>query len=196
MVAGDGSGSIVWQTVSQKEAYRGHIFTVFEKTSRGPDGRQGTFSVLKSRDWAVVVPLVRSEKGDNFLMVRQYRHGADAISLEFPGGVIEPEESPIDAARRELAEETGWVSDDVTQIADVFPNPAIQSNHFHIFLALNPISAVNRNLDEHEIVDAVLVPVTEVWEMMGVGEYRHALMATALFMAEKALFKRGISINM
>ncbi|MCE1206500.1 MAG: NUDIX hydrolase [Spirochaetia bacterium] len=196
MVAGDGSGSILWQTVDKREAYRGHIFTVFEKTSRGPDGRQGTFSVLESRDWAVVVPLVRSEKGGSFLMVRQYRHGADAISLEFPGGVIEPDEAPIEAAQRELAEETGWVSKDVTQVADVFPNPAIQSNHFHIFLALDPTPAVDRNLDEHEIVDAVLVPASEVRNMMGEGEYRHALMATALFMAEKALLKRGIRIDL
>lgn len=194
MVAGDGSGSILWKTVAKREAYRGHIFTVFEKTSRGPDGRQGTFSVLESRDWAVVVPLVRSEKGNNFLMVRQYRHGADAISLEFPGGVIEPTEAPILAAQRELAEETGWVSNNVMQVADVFPNPAIQSNHFHIFLALDPAPAVDRNLDEHEIVDAVLVPVAEVLNMMGEGECRHALMATALFMAEKALLKLGIKI--
>jgi len=150
--------------------------------------------VLEARDWAVVVPLVRKGEHAQFLMVRQYRHGADTSSLEFPGGVIEPGETPEEAAARELAEETGWVPTALYHAGTVFPNPAIQSNHFNVFLALDPFPAVERNLDEQEVVDAILVPVREVRDGMGEGELSHALMATALFLAEKCMRKNGISV--
>ncbi|HWP69051.1 MAG TPA: NUDIX hydrolase, partial [Rectinemataceae bacterium] len=108
MVAGDGSGALAWTMLSKKEVYEAGPFTVFEQTSRSPDGREGRFSVLEARDWAVVVPLLRGGPEAQFLMVRQYRHGSDRSSLEFPGGVIEKGETPEKAAVRELAEETGW----------------------------------------------------------------------------------------
>jgi len=193
MVAGDGSGALAWTTVSKKEVYRSSVFMVFEQASRGPEGREGVFSVLESRDWAVVVPLVRQGPEAQFLMVRQYRHGADTSSLEFPGGVIETGETPEQAAARELAEETGWIPTVLYHAGTVFPNPAIQANHFHVFLALDPYPAVDRNLDEQEVVDALLMSAGEVRDGMGEGELSHALMVTALFLAEKCIRRNGIA---
>jgi ADP-ribose pyrophosphatase len=192
MVAGDGSGALAWTTVAKKEVYEAGPFTVFEQTSRGPDGREGRFSVLEARDWAVVVPLLRGENEAQFLMVRQYRHGSDSSSLEFPGGVVERGETPEKAAARELAEETGWKPSALYHAGTVFPNPAIQSNHFHVFLAIDPFPAVERNLDECEVVDALLIPAKTVRDGMGEGELSHALMACALFLAEKCMRERGI----
>ena len=192
MVAGDGSGALPWKTISRKEMYRGGVFTVFEKLSKGPEGKEGCFSVIDARDWAVVVPLVGKGADAQFLMVRQYRHGSDRSSLEFPGGVVETDEVPEKAAARELAEETGWISEAIYHAGTVFPNPAIQSNRFHVFLALDPYHAVDRHLDEHEVVDALLLPAAKVREGMGEGELSHALMATALFLAEKCLRSMGI----
>lgn len=187
MIAGNGDGALKWKTLSSRETYRCGVFTVHERRSQGPDGRVGTFSVLSAKDWAVVVPYVRKPDGDCFLMVRQYRHGADQVSLEFPGGVVEPGEDPLHAASRELSEETGWMSDTILHAGTVFPNPAIQDNRFHVFVALDPRPAVARNLDEHEIIDAHLMPVEEIRRAMGEGEMRHALMVTALFLAERLL---------
>jgi 8-oxo-dGTP pyrophosphatase MutT (NUDIX family) len=180
-------------TLSRKEVYRGGVFTVFEQTSLGPEGRKGRFSVLDARDWAVVVPLVGRGADAQFLMVRQYRHGSDRSSLEFPGGVVEKDEAPEKAAARELAEETGWIPGTIWHAGTVFPNPAIQSNRFHVFVALDPYPAVGRNLDEHEVVDALLVPAGKVREGMGEGELSHALMAAALFLAERCLRAKGIA---
>ena len=195
MVAGDGSGSLRWKTLSKVELCRTSVFTVFEQTSSGPDGRRGKFAVLDSRDWAVVVPFLREASSESFLMVRQYRHGSDCPSLEFPGGVIEDGEDPAHAAARELAEETGWISERIVHAGTVYPNPAIQSNHYHVYLALDPHPAVERNLDEHEIVDALLMPARQVRDSMGEGETSHALMCTALFLAEKCLRKMGIKTD-
>ena len=193
MVAGDGSGSLAWKNLSRKEVYSGQVFTVFEKLSEGPEGLKGKFSVIEARDWAVVVPLVTTSGSPEFLMVRQYRHGSDGSSLEFPGGTVEKGEEPRAAAARELAEETGWASDTILHAGSVYPNPAIQSNHFHVFLALDPRPSVSRNLDEHEVVDALLVPASSVMDGMGEGEMSHALMATALFLVEKLARKLGLA---
>jgi 8-oxo-dGTP pyrophosphatase MutT (NUDIX family) len=185
MIAGDGNGARKWMTLSSRKVYECNVFSVYERQSQGPDGRTGHFAVMEAKDWAVIVPYVRTEQGASFLMVRQYRHGADAVSLEFPGGVIEPGEEPAHAAARELAEETGWVSERVLHAGTVFPNPAIQDNHFHIYVALDPEPKVDRHLDENEIIDAHLVAADEVRRRMGEGELQHALMVTALHLADR-----------
>lgn len=192
MVAGDGSGSIEWTTVSKEERFRTSVFTVFEQRSRGPEGREGRFSVLEARDWAVVVPLLAKGPESQFLMVRQYRHGSGRPSLEFPGGVIETGEAPDAAALRELTEETGWVPSSLHHAGTVYPNPAIQSNRFHVFLAIDPKPSVEQNLDEDEVVDALLMPAGAVRDQMGEGELSHALMATALFLADRCARRLGV----
>jgi len=191
MIAGDGNGARKWATLSSRKVYECNVFSVFERESRGPDGRVGRFAVMEAKDWAVVVPYVRTKQGTSFLMVRQYRHGADEVSLEFPGGVVEPGEDPAHAAARELAEETGWVSARILHAGTVSPNPAIQDNHFHVFVALDPEPKVTRNLDSNEIIDAHLMPADEIRQKMGTGELQHALMVTALYLAEKCVAALG-----
>jgi len=191
MIAGDGNGARKWVIFSSRKVYECNVFSVFERQSRGPDGRTGHFAVMEAKDWAVIVPYVRTQEGTSFLMVRQYRHGANVVSLEFPGGVIEPGEEPAHAAARELAEETGWVPERVLHAGTVFPNPAIQDNHFHIFVALDPKPKVARNLDANEIIDAHLVPADEVRRRMGEGELQHALMGAALHLADRLVASLG-----
>ncbi len=191
MIAGDGNGARKWITLSSRKVYECNVFSVFEQQSQGPDGRIGHFSVMEAKDWAVIVPYVQTGQGTSFLMVRQYRHGADVVSLEFPGGVIEPGEEPAHAAARELAEETGWVSERILHAGTVFPNPAVQDNHFHIFVALGPKPQVDRNLDANEIIDAHLVPADEVRRRMGEGELQHALMVAALHLADRLVASLG-----
>jgi 8-oxo-dGTP pyrophosphatase MutT (NUDIX family) len=99
--------------------------------------------------------------------------------------VVEYGEEPSHAAARELAEETGWVSDRILHAGTVFPNPAIQDNHFHVFVALDPKPAVDQHLDQNEIIDAYLMPADEVRSRIGEGELRHALMVTALYLADR-----------
>lgn len=189
MVAGNGDGGKKWEALGEQELLRTGVFTVCERRSRGPDGRVGTFSILESPDWATVVPYVEGPEGPAFLMVRQYRHGSESVSLEFPGGVIEAGETPMAAAARELAEETGYRAESLVQVGAVSPNPAFMSNTFNVFLARGLSRVGGQDLDDNEIVDAVLVPAAEVREKMGMGPYGHALMASALFFADRIVRK-------
>jgi 8-oxo-dGTP pyrophosphatase MutT (NUDIX family) len=183
----DGEGSIKWTRLGRRELLRCPIFTVAERENEGPGGRKGRFIVLEAPDWATVVPIVRRGEEDCFLMVRQYRHGSDELSLEFPGGVVESGEAPVAAAGRELAEETGYAASSIRLAGSVSPNPAIMANRYHVFLAEGLTRAHGTDFDEHEVIDSLIVPVNEVRAAMGTGEYSHALMAAALFFADRLL---------
>jgi ADP-ribose pyrophosphatase len=186
---GEGEGSIKWKRLSQRELLRCPVFAVAERENEGPGGRKGRFVVLEARDWATIVPLVHREGRDFFLMVRQYRHGSDELSIEFPGGVVEQGEEPAAAAERELAEETGYAASSIRLAGSLSPNPAIMTNRFHVFLAEGLNLEGDTDFDEHELIDSFLVPVEEVRAEMGKGSYSHALMAAALFLADRLILR-------
>ena len=97
-----GEGELKWRRIERRELLACPIFTVTERLNEGPGGRSARFVVLEARDWAVAVPVLVKDGEPHFLMVRQYRHGSDEVSVEFPGGVVERGEDPAAAAAREL----------------------------------------------------------------------------------------------
>ena len=113
-------------------------------------------------------------------MVRQWRHGARELSLEFPGGVFEKGETPELAAAREMKEETGYSACRIEKLGVFNPNPAIMSNKVHFFLALDLEASGKQQLDEDEYAEVEIVPWKEVLAGMGKPPFIHALMGTAM----------------
>lgn len=164
-----------WHELERKEILETRVFTVTERMSVSPEGLEGVYIVNEAPDWVIVIPVM----GNDFLMVRQWRHGEKSLSVEFPGGVIDKGESPYAAAVRELAEETSAHAERLIKLGTLNPNPALFANHVHVFLAENLEFSGKQHLDNDEYVKYKTIPQKEVLKNMGSGEYCHALMASA-----------------
>jgi ADP-ribose pyrophosphatase len=140
-------------------------------------GREHEFWIVDIVDWCNIVPLTRDGQ---VVMVRQQRHGIGAETLELPGGMIDPEDpSPLEAARRELFEETGYRADAIEPTGVIAPNPAMQTNRCWSFLARDVVKVGEPRLDGGEDIDVVLVPYREIPERIARGEIAHALVVVA-----------------
>ncbi|MEC4986206.1 MAG: NUDIX hydrolase [Oscillatoria sp. PMC 1068.18] len=117
----------------------------------------------------VVVLPVTSEQ--EVVFVRQYRHGVEEILLELPAGRFNSEsEVGETAARRELAEETGYITEKLVKLGTLFDNPPKDTNRIHLYLALDVVSTGKQELDLTEEIEVVLVPLTEVKAKIFSGE--------------------------
>jgi 8-oxo-dGTP pyrophosphatase MutT (NUDIX family) len=175
-----------WEEKSREKIFDCRVFSICESSCVSPAGTSGVYTIIDAADWVVVVPVIDTPEGRQFVMVWQWRHGSRELSLEFPGGVAEPGETPAEAAARELLEETGYKPGSITKIGEFSPNPAIMTNRVHFFLAGNLQNTGKQDLDEDEYVEAVLVNAEEVFRGMGQPPYVHALMGSALSLYYKA----------
>jgi 8-oxo-dGTP pyrophosphatase MutT (NUDIX family) len=161
------------------------IFGLLEMQRESPGGARGAFYRLSCPEWVHAIPFVAGAAGPEILAVEQHRHGVDAASLEFPGGVVGPGETPLEAAKRELLEETGHASGDWTCLGSCTPNPAIQDNRCHFFLALGCAPArgqdlgLGLDLDPTEELRVWAMSLDEWEQKLRSGEVHHGLMLAA-----------------
>jgi 8-oxo-dGTP pyrophosphatase MutT (NUDIX family) len=173
-----GDDQLKWRELERRIVFDARIFSVTNCLCLSPEGDRESFTVIETNDWVVVVPVL--DDGDAFFMVRQWRHGSREMSIEFPGGVIEACESPLEGAARELREETGCVAGKITKLGVMSPNPAIMSNRVHFFLAEDISVAGDLQPDKDEFIKAERISADEVTRGVGSPPYIHALTATAL----------------
>jgi 8-oxo-dGTP pyrophosphatase MutT (NUDIX family) len=145
-----------------------------------PNGHLLDATIFEFRSWANVVALTGNGE---VLLVRQYRHGICDVLLEFPGGVVEDDEDPLEGARRELLEETGYTAPTLIEVGRLYPNPALQTNVQYCFLALNAEKVSEQNLDSGEDIEVHLMPLDQLLELAKQGQFPHALDVAVLFQA-------------
>jgi len=137
-------------------------------------------TIFEFRSWANVIAITQDYE---VILVKQYRHGACDVLLEFPGGIVEDGEDPIDGAKRELLEETGYQASNMIEIAKLYPNPALQTNTLYCFLARGVEKVSEQSLDAGEDIEVRRMPLDELIEVAKRGEFPHALMNAVLFTA-------------
>jgi len=136
------------------------------------------FYVLESPSWVNIIPLTPTKE---VVLIRQYRFGIRDMTLEIPGGLMEPSDSPEEAARRELREETGYREETLIPLGSVHPNPTIQNNLCYTFLAANVFPVGQLVQDEREDIEVVLQPLSEIPRLIREGAISHALVIAAFY---------------
>ncbi|MBT3315393.1 MAG: NUDIX hydrolase [Anaerolineae bacterium] len=136
--------------------------------------------MLEFGTWVTIVAITKNKE---VVLVRQYRHGVQKILLELPGGGVHQEETPLEAAKRELLEETGYTSDTFVQTGIVSPNPCNHNNQAVSFLALNAEKISEQNLDDTEEIQVSLKPLEEAVQWIKSGELLQSLHVSAFFFA-------------
>lgn len=144
-----------------------------------PDGRIiPEYWVLEFPDWVNVIALT---KDGDMVMVRQYRHALGLTEYELCAGVMEEGESPLEAAKRELLEETGFGGGKWTEFMSICANPSNHTNLAHTFLAVGVERVCEQHLDATEELTCHVLSQDDVFGMLQRGEIFQALMAAPLW---------------
>jgi 8-oxo-dGTP pyrophosphatase MutT (NUDIX family) len=136
--------------------------------------------ILEFSDWACVFALTKDQ---DVLLIRLYRHGAGQVIWEIPGGVIDPGETPREAAGRELLEETGYGNGSLIELAALSPNPDNHTNRMHMFLALDVEKLGPQSEEDLDRIEVHPTPLARVIEMAQNGELIQSMHVSALFLA-------------
>jgi ADP-ribose pyrophosphatase len=169
-----------WRKTASKSVGDFRIFRLRSDEKVSPrTGETHDFVVLECVDWVNVIALTPDHQ---LIMLEQFRHGTDTVELEVPGGVMDPHDtSPVNAALRELREETGYEGQNARVLGRVFANPAILTNTCHTILVENCVLKHPTNWDSGEDLVTRLVPMDQVNGLVAAGTIRHSLVVVALF---------------
>ena len=138
----------------------------------------GNYFVLDMPDF---VNMVAETKHGEMILVRQWRHGSRSIELELPAGLVDADEAALEAAKRELLEETGYAAEHWEELGHVTPNPAFLSNRCTTFWARGCERVCEPNLDDDEDIEVVRVSAGSIPEMIRRGTLRNAQMVAAIW---------------
>lgn len=143
---------------------------------RESDGTEFPFYCLENSDWVNVIPITKTGE---VILIEQFRHGIEQITLEIPGGMVDEGEDAKIAAERELLEETGYIPRETILLGKSHPNPAIQNNWVYHYLAIDCEKHHQPKFDATESVLTKLFPLTEIQKLTKDGKITHSLVIAA-----------------
>lgn len=147
----DSDSHLDFKKLSQEVIFNSYR-KIIEKRFAMPNQQEGVFEIMHTNYRTAIVAAF--DTNGNLVLVRQYRPGPEKILIELPSGMIEEGENDLEGARRELLEETGYITDDIMEIGN-FYGGAYSDGVFIVFLARNCVKISNQELDQTEFIDVL-----------------------------------------
>jgi len=159
--------------------HRGRVFSLNRENVTLPNGETVDLDVIRHPGAAAIVPLVEA---DTVLLLRQFRYAAGGDLWEIPAGTLAPGEVPLDCARRELAEETGYSAHAWRALGDIVPVPGYSDERILLFLAAG-LEPCEQRLDRDEVIEVHRFPFRKTLDMVEKGVIRDGKTICGLFLA-------------
>lgn len=173
--------------ISREEIFEGNVMHVVRDVIELPNGKRATREVCLHNGAVAILPLLPDGR---VVMERQYRYPHSRVVLEIPAGKLDtPDEIPLEAAKRELREETGALAGKMTYLGKIIPSSAILSEVIHLYLA-EELTFGERELDEDEFLDVEYISLAELKSMVMTGEIADAKTQIAVLKADEILRNR------
>ena len=161
--------------------HTGRIFSLVNENYTLDNGVTSDMDFIQHPGAAAMVPMLNKQE---IVLIKQYRHAIREFIWEIPAGTLDAGESPLNCARRELVEETGYSASDWHQLGSITPLPGCSDERIHIFLALD-LKPTEQNLDDDEMLKVHQVKFKEALQMIWKGEINDGKTISGLFMALK-----------
>lgn len=172
-----------WQTIESESILSTYHVSINKDKVQLPDGAViDDFYTVTIPDAALIVALTSDRK---VLLKSEYRYACKEEVIECPAGMVNPGEDPADTARRELLEETGYISDDWTYLGPTWESTSKLTNKMHLFLAKNCTRVSNQKLDENEHIDVMSIPFEQAVDWIMQGKINANSTAHALLKVER-----------
>jgi ADP-ribose pyrophosphatase len=173
----DRTDGLAWKLGARIPAADYRVFTTgFVDGIHPRTGATKRFSLIEAVDWINVIAITPQQQ---VVLIRQFRIGSNEVCLEIPGGMVDPGETPAEAAARELAEETGYSSSQWQPLGRVSPNPAIMTNHLYTFLARDAVQTSPPRPEGSEVIAVETATLAECHAAIRDGRIDHALVIAA-----------------
>ena len=180
-----------WQPLSSRYIHRESWFSLrADKVLKGNGQEMDPYYVLEYSNWVNILPVT---KDGRVVLVRQYRYALGCFSIEVPGGIMDPhEKDPLEAAKRELLEETGYSAGHVEQVAVVATNPATHNNRLYCYLATDCELTHELDHDENEEIEVLVVSMEELLELLRTNQIIQSLHVSSILYSLMRLGKISV----
>jgi ADP-ribose pyrophosphatase len=154
------------KTLKTRKIFSGRIINLKEVIVKLPDGKTSKRELISHPGAAAIIPIL---PGNKVIFVKQYRKAIEKILLEIPAGTLEKNEKPINCAKRELIEETGFKAKKIKKILDFYPAPGYTSERIHIFTATG-LSHVGSNTEPDEFIKTEILTKKQIKKLYKEGK--------------------------
>nr|WP_066635522.1 NUDIX hydrolase [Desulfolucanica intricata] len=175
---------LIEKTIDSKVIYQGKILNLRLDTVTLPNGNTGAREIVEHSGAVAIVAITDDQK---VVLVKQYRHPVGEVLLELPAGKLESGENPLQCARRELKEETGWEAAEWIELTTFYTSPGFSNEKMYLYLAKN-LSYTGQKLDEDEFVQVILMTLDDAVQRVLSGEI-HDSKSIAGILAAKIINK-------